>query len=68
MGVGGLHILDNRNYTQASRKYNLFVSDLQRALFIAEQASDVTIHCSDTYCNHDVQFLMHRVTLAQPMV
>ena len=68
MEVGRLHVLDNRSSTQASREYYPFVSDLQRALFTAEQVSDITIHCSDTYCNHDVQFLMHHVTLAQPMV
>ena len=66
MDVGWLRVLDNRNSIQASREYNAFVSDLERALFTAEQVSDITIHCSDTYCNHDVQFLMHHVTLARP--
>lgn len=68
MDVGGLHVLDNRSSTQALREYNPFATELQKALFTAEQVSDITIHCSDTYCNHHVQFLMHRVTLAQPMV
>lgn len=66
MDVGRLHVLDYRNSIQASREYNPFVSDLERALFTAEQVSDITIHCSDTYCNLDVQFLMHHVTLAGP--
>lgn len=29
-----------------------------------EEICDIAIHCSDTHCNHDVQFLMHRVTLS----
>jgi len=29
-----------------------------------EEICDITIHCSDTHYNHDVQFLMHRVTLS----
>lgn len=68
MDVGELHILNNRNYTSATKEYNLFVSDLQRTLFTAEQVFDITIHCSDTYSNHYVQFLMHHVIVAQPML
>lgn len=66
--VGRLHVLDNKSSIQASGEYYPFVSDLQRAPFTAEQVSDVTIHCSDTYYSQDMQFLMHHVTLAQPMV
>lgn len=34
------------------------------ALLTDEERSDITIHCSDTHCNHDVQFLMYHVTLS----
>ena len=68
MEVGRLHVLDLKSSIQASGDYHPFASDLEGAPFTAEQVSDVTIHCSDTYCNQDMQFLMHHVTLAQPMV
>lgn len=68
MDFGSLHVLDKRSSIQASREYNPFLDDLQRALFTAEQAYDIIIHCSDTYCNHDAQFLMHHVVLTQPIV
>lgn len=34
------------------------------SLLTNEEICDITIHCSGTHYNHDVQFLMHHVTLS----
>lgn len=63
-----MHILDNRNNICASGEHNLSDSDLQTILFTDEQTSDITIHCSDTYGNHGVQFLIHHVAFSSAHV
>lgn len=62
------HTLDNRNNIYALREHNLSDSDLQMILFTDEQISDITIHCSDTYCNRGVQVLIHHVAFCSAHV
>lgn len=57
-----------QNNICALREHNCSDSDLQTILFTDEQTSDITIHCSDTYCNHGVQFLIHHVTFSSAHV